>query len=662
MQTSDLCLLHTPFLLYKLLISRLFFHNLIPIPAFQTKNYSSALQNSQFTTEFHENYDLGLQGSYSLELLSRKSDHKVQKLDAMLPPGFRFHPTDEELVGYYLKRKIDGLNIELEVIPVIDLYKFDPWELPEKSFLPKRDMEWFFFCPRDRKYPNGSRTNRATVSGYWKATGKDRKIECECAVFGLRKTLVFYVGRAPGGERTDWIMHEYRLCEDLFHGSSNFLGAFALCHVVKRNANWLKSGDPNGESKAQRNLIASSSRKRDYDNFLNDTDENLSLELLNGSSGSSTITSSESAELHPSLPQTSDMGNISDAPKTTSVPLEMNHTEEAYECLSPFPSPVHCMEMYNTWEDITFQEKSFLPKRDMEWFFFCPRDRKYPNGSRTNRATVSGYWKATGKDRKIECECAVFGLRKTLVFYVGRAPGGERTDWIMHEYRLCEDLFHGSSNFLGAFALCHVVKRNANWLKSGDPNGESKAQRNLIASSSRKRDYDNFLNDTDENLSLELLNGSSGSSTITSPESVELHPSLPQTSEMGIISDASKTTSVPLEMNHTEEAYECLSPFPSPVHFMEMYNTWEDITFQGWNSTEFIDISCSGINYYYYGYSNSHVFMTSHLLPSKLLYIYIITGGDVFSVMRSPPICRQASEEEEDNLWLQEDNTLVTVM
>lgn len=49
---------------------------------------------------------------------------------ATLPPGFRFHPTDEELVGYYLKRKVEGLEIELEVIPVIDFYKYDPWELP----------------------------------------------------------------------------------------------------------------------------------------------------------------------------------------------------------------------------------------------------------------------------------------------------------------------------------------------------------------------------------------------------------------------------------------------------------------------------------------------------------------------------------------------------
>ncbi|KAJ4848022.1 hypothetical protein Tsubulata_009355 [Turnera subulata] len=154
---------------------------------------------------------------------------------ASLPPGFRFHPTDEELVGYYLHRKVQGLEIELEVIPVIDLYKFDPWELPEKSFLPKRDMEWFFFCPRDRKYPNGSRTNRATKAGYWKATGKDRKVACQSSVTGYRKTLVFYRGRAPLGDRTEWVMHEYRLCDDHSQGSPNFQGAFALCRVVKRN-------------------------------------------------------------------------------------------------------------------------------------------------------------------------------------------------------------------------------------------------------------------------------------------------------------------------------------------------------------------------------------------------------------------------------------------
>ncbi|XP_059644626.1 NAC domain-containing protein 71-like [Cornus florida] len=181
---------------------------------------------------------------------------------ASLPPGFRFHPTDEELIGYYLKRKVEGLEIELEVIPVIDLYKFDPWELPEKSFLPKRDMEWFFFCPRDRKYPNGSRTNRATKAGYWKATGKDRKVVCQSSVTGYRKTLVFYRGRAPLGDRTEWVMHEYRLCDDISQGSPSFQGGFALCRVIKKNDHTLKTSDVHGEPKAKQ--VGSSSSNMNF--------------------------------------------------------------------------------------------------------------------------------------------------------------------------------------------------------------------------------------------------------------------------------------------------------------------------------------------------------------------------------------------------------------
>ena len=46
-----------------------------------------------------------------------------------LPPGFRFHPTDEELVNCYLKRKIHGLHIELDIIPEVDLCKCEPWDL-----------------------------------------------------------------------------------------------------------------------------------------------------------------------------------------------------------------------------------------------------------------------------------------------------------------------------------------------------------------------------------------------------------------------------------------------------------------------------------------------------------------------------------------------------
>ncbi|PIA64003.1 hypothetical protein AQUCO_00201357v1 [Aquilegia coerulea] len=153
-----------------------------------------------------------------------------------LPPGFRFHPTDEELVNYYLKRKILGLKIELDIIPEIDLYKCEPWDLAEKSFLPSRDPEWYFFGPRDRKYPNGFRTNRATKAGYWKSTGKDRRVSSQSRAIGMKKTLVYYRGRAPQGQRTDWVMHEYRLDDKECDDPSGIQDSYALCRVFKKNA------------------------------------------------------------------------------------------------------------------------------------------------------------------------------------------------------------------------------------------------------------------------------------------------------------------------------------------------------------------------------------------------------------------------------------------
>ncbi|KAK2369603.1 NAC domain-containing protein [Trifolium repens] len=160
-----------------------------------------------------------------------------------LPPGFRFYPTDEELLVQYLCRKVAGHHFSLQIIAEIDLYKFDPWVLPSKAIFGEK--EWYFFSPRDRKYPNGTRPNRVAGSGYWKATGTDKIITNEGRKVGIKKALVFYVGKAPKGTKTNWIMHEYRLLDSSRNNGGTKLDDWVLCRIYKKNSSAQKT-NPNG--------------------------------------------------------------------------------------------------------------------------------------------------------------------------------------------------------------------------------------------------------------------------------------------------------------------------------------------------------------------------------------------------------------------------------
>ncbi|XP_014501798.1 NAC domain-containing protein 2 [Vigna radiata var. radiata] len=167
--------------------------------------------------------------------------------ELQLPPGFRFHPTDEELVMHYLCRKCASQPIAVPIIAEIDLYKYDPWDLP--GLASYGEKEWYFFSPRDRKYPNGSRPNRAAGTGYWKATGADKPIGHPKAV-GIKKALVFYAGKAPKGDKSNWIMHEYRLADvdrSVRKKNSLRLDDWVLCRIYNKKGTIEKlqpSSDP----------------------------------------------------------------------------------------------------------------------------------------------------------------------------------------------------------------------------------------------------------------------------------------------------------------------------------------------------------------------------------------------------------------------------------
>ncbi|CAL5093672.1 unnamed protein product [Urochloa decumbens] len=136
-----------------------------------------------------------------------------------LPPGFRFRPTDEELVVHYLRRRALSSPLPAAVdIPDIRILAHDPSDLLPPGW---SEQERYFFTCKEAKYVKGRRANRATGAGYWKATGKEKpvavavpakgQVQAQAVLVGMKRSLVFYRGKPPTGSKTDWVMHEYRL-------------------------------------------------------------------------------------------------------------------------------------------------------------------------------------------------------------------------------------------------------------------------------------------------------------------------------------------------------------------------------------------------------------------------------------------------------------------
>ncbi|KAH1098490.1 hypothetical protein J1N35_015411 [Gossypium stocksii] len=216
-----------------------------------------------------------------------------------LPPGFRFHPTDEELVVQYLRRKVLSWPLPASIIPEVDVCKADPWDLPGDL-----EKERYFFSTREAKYPNGNRSNRATFSGYWKATGIDKQI-VSCRgnqVVGMKKTLVFYRGKPPQGTRTDWIMHEYRLvtadtcnAPHKKNQTQNHVVAvenWVLCRIFlkKRSSGATKNEDDSLQSSNEKGAGKARRKSPVFYEFLSKERTNLNLAPASSSSCSSGIT------------------------------------------------------------------------------------------------------------------------------------------------------------------------------------------------------------------------------------------------------------------------------------------------------------------------------------------------------------------------------------
>ncbi|PWA86032.1 NAC domain-containing protein [Artemisia annua] len=158
-----------------------------------------------------------------------------------LEPGYRFCPTDVELIVNYLKPKIDtGRRHPNCRYYEVNIYDYDPDELTAKPEYRSCENKWYFLTSRERKHPNGTRSNRKTKSGStWKASGKGKpQYDDMNRVVGSKKCL-FHLDEK--GNKTDWLMHEYTTDNpNIPIGSQeqkediNKLTQWVLCKIYKK--------------------------------------------------------------------------------------------------------------------------------------------------------------------------------------------------------------------------------------------------------------------------------------------------------------------------------------------------------------------------------------------------------------------------------------------
>ncbi|KAF2293393.1 hypothetical protein GH714_001215 [Hevea brasiliensis] len=179
------------------------------------------------------------------------------------PPGYRFRPLDGELVVHYLKNKIANQPLPPNKIMEVKLYEYNPEKLAEE-YWQCGETEWYFFTPRDKRYPNGSRPKRDTGGGYWKATGGDKALNIR----------VLWVSDAPPRIKTS--------ADDMR------LDNVVLCKIYKRDAkDNLRSRLSNEEQSAElddqtADVVRDVDKNSDppaYTNALNDNKQIVSIPI-----------------------------------------------------------------------------------------------------------------------------------------------------------------------------------------------------------------------------------------------------------------------------------------------------------------------------------------------------------------------------------------------
>ena len=101
----------------------------------------------------------------------KKKKNEDMIMENELPVGFRFNPTDDELVTHFLRNRNLGKPTPFNAVKECDLYgKKEPWEIWDmfSAVDGSRVVRELYFFTKLKTYNNGRRIDRRVGSGTWK--------------------------------------------------------------------------------------------------------------------------------------------------------------------------------------------------------------------------------------------------------------------------------------------------------------------------------------------------------------------------------------------------------------------------------------------------------------------------------------------------------------
>nr|QSD99830.1 NAC family transcription factor [Melilotus albus] len=148
-----------------------------------------------------------------------------------LPVGFRFDPTDQELVDYYLIRKVCNQPLPISLLE-IDVFQSEPWRLPEDNRTSSKQMRYYFFDTRNLRFENMNL--RPAGNGEWRLLKRNEELALSNKHFiGRKNTFVF--SRMEGNQvvMTQWRMDEFGI-STIYHPTK--VAAISAYRIFKMKA------------------------------------------------------------------------------------------------------------------------------------------------------------------------------------------------------------------------------------------------------------------------------------------------------------------------------------------------------------------------------------------------------------------------------------------